>query len=219
MDLPPLPDWDPAPDDAYGPRYADALALTAWGHRHQRRKRGPEERSVPGIPYVGHVLEVSALALLAGADEDQAVAALLHDALEDWDAPEERTAALIRDRYGERVLRLVEACTDRDLEGNRDRGRHNWRERKELHLRHLAELGPEELLVPAADKVANARAILDDLADDGVRVWQRFNAPAPDILWYYRANLAVLQEAVPDGLLTRRLADLVDLLAERMPGG
>jgi (p)ppGpp synthase/HD superfamily hydrolase len=220
----PLPPW---PDDgrgAYTERLADALALAAWGHREHRRKRGVEEPLGDGPPYLGHLLEVAALAMAAGADEDQAVAALLHDAVEDWadngavGSPEEATA-LIADRYGDRVVSLVMACTDSDPEGSGRRDAATWLARKEHHLERLRSLPADHLLVPAADKVANARALLDDLADEGLAVWSRFNAGPQDQLWYFRSNLAVLSDRLPDHLLTLRLRTLVDRLAETVPSG
>ncbi len=208
----------------YGPRFADALVVAAWGHRDQLRKRGIDEDPRAATPYVAHVLEVAALVLTAGGDEEQAIAALLHDAVEDWakagsvptpDAAE----ALIADRYGPRVLSLVLACTDVDPAGSGRRDASTWRARKEHHLERLRGLPDDHLLVPAADKVANVRALLDDVADGGVSVWQRFNAGPQDLLWYYRGNLAVLRQRRPHDLLTLRLVDLVARLERAVPSG
>lgn len=219
----PLP-WPADGAAPYGPRFAEALALAAWGHRRQRRKRGPDEDPAGATPYVAHVLEVAALALAAGCDEDQAVAALLHDALEDWTAAgsvasPDAAAGLVRDRFGDRVLALVVACTDEAPDGSGRRDATTWRARKEHHLERLRGLPDDHLLVPAADKVANVRALLDDVADSGVSVWTRFNAAPHDLLWYYRGNLALLRERRPHDLLTRRLAALVARLEAAIPAG
>lgn len=223
---PPLPalSWPAHSPGAYGPRFADALAVAAWGHRDQWRKRGVDEDPGTATPYVGHVLEVAALALAAGADEEQAIAALLHDGVEDWaDAGSVPTPGaareLIAERFGDRVLALVLACTDDDPAGSGRRDASTWRARKEHHLERLRGLPDDHLLVPAADKVANIRALLDDVADAGVTVWARFNAPPPDLLWYYRGNLAVFRDRQPQALLTRRLSALVVRLADAVPSG
>lgn len=216
--------WPADGSGPYGRRFADALALAAWGHRDQVRKRGPGEDPTGATPYVAHVLEVAALVLAAGGDEDQAVAALLHDALEDWAAAgavasPAAAAELVRDRCGDRVLSMVRACTDEDPAGSGRRDATTWRARKEHHLERLRGLPDDHLMVPAADKVANVRSLLDDVADSGVEVWTRFNAAPHDLLWYYRGNLAVLRDRRPHDLLTRRLGALVTRLEATVPAG
>ena len=140
----------------YGPRYVEALAWAAELHRDQGRKSAPGEPAT--IPYLAHLLEVSSLVWLGGGDEDQAIAGLLHDAVEDTDAEARHVAG----RFGERVADLVVACSEASPSGVRDGS--TWLDRKLDYLiaLYLGEHA-DALLVTAADKVSNARAIVDDL--------------------------------------------------------
>lgn len=133
------------------PKISEAFDLARSLHERQMRKG-------TSIPYISHLMSVSALVLEHGGDEIQAIAGLLHDALEDA-GPEH--GATIRKRFGERVLRIVEGCTDGvpDTAGRKP----DWRERKEAYLAHLANVDGDTLLVSACDKLHNARAILLDL--------------------------------------------------------
>ena len=142
-------------------RLADAATLAFRIHAGQLRKG-------TATPYVSHLLAVAALVLEHGGDEDQACAALLHDAVEDGGAEWE---AAIRDGFGPRVAAIVRACTDADT-----RPKPPWRARKEAYLAHLAGEGPDALLVSAADKLHNARAIMSDLRTHGPGMFCRFNA-------------------------------------------
>jgi GTP pyrophosphokinase len=154
-------------------RFEDALAYTARLHRAQDRKGG-------SVPYIAHLLAVAALVLECGGTEDEAIAALLHDAVEDQGgAP---TLAEIRGRYGPAVAAIVEGCTDAYEHPKPD-----WRKRKLDYLEHLRTADASTLLVSAADKVHNARSILSDLRDHGDCVWDRFQTGKLGTLWYYRA--------------------------------
>jgi (p)ppGpp synthase/HD superfamily hydrolase len=154
-------------------RFLDALRVAATLHAPQGRKK-------TSIPYVSHVLAASSIAMEFGADEDQAIAALLHDIIEDVE-PVERARAAVG-AFGPEVLRIVEACTDADTHPKPP-----WRERKESYLAHLPEADAPILLVSASDKLHNARAIVTDLHRGGPDVWKRFNNPRKDTLWYYRS--------------------------------
>ena len=155
-------------------RLVEAFQYAAELHASQRRKG-------TSIPYISHLMTVAATVIEHGGDEDQAIAALLHDAIEDQ--PEDgRTRLQIRKRFGDRVLALVEACTDADTHPKPP-----WRERKEGYLAHLSEAPPEARLISLADKVHNARAILADHREIGDGVWERFTATKGETLWYYRA--------------------------------
>lgn len=154
-------------------RFDAALAYASEIHRSQVRKSTT-------IPYVSHLLGVTAIALESGADEDQAIAALLHDAVEDQGGA--ARLADIRRRFGERVARIVDDCTDADVEPKPP-----WRERKEQYLASLATKPLDSLEVCLADKTHNASAILNDLHRIGDRVWDRFNGGKQGSLWYYRA--------------------------------
>lgn len=181
-------------------RFAAAFAL-AWAvHGTQWRKK-------TGIPYMAHVMSVAALALENGADEDVAMAALLHDAVEDSEDGE-ATREVIEDQFGERVAGIVMACSDAVAVPGKPKP--EWRERKETYLHHLAaDADGDALLVSACDKVHNARSILTDLGTDGDVVWQRFTVSDPNAqLWYYTTVAEILQRRLP-GPLTDELGRIV----------
>ena len=133
------------------------------------------------IPYLSHLMGVASIVQQYGGDEDQVIAALLHDAIEDHPRGGE-TRQEIGAGFGARVMTMVEACTDSDTEQKPE-----WFERKERYLKHLHEAPPEAMLISLADKVHNARAILADHRQIGEEIWARFNAPKELTLWYYRA--------------------------------
>ena len=141
---------------------------------------GAQVRKSTTIPYLTHLLGACSIALAHGATEDEAIAALLHDAIEDVQPTEAAREAV--GRFGPKVLRIVEACTDADTHPKPP-----WRERKERYVRHLAEADRSVLLVSASDKLDNARAIVADLRSIGPDLWARFNAGREGQLWYYRA--------------------------------
>jgi (p)ppGpp synthase/HD superfamily hydrolase len=172
---------------------ADAAALALTVHAHQLRK-GTE------IPYISHLLAVAAIVLEHGGDEQHACAALLHDAIEDG-GPE--WEAVIEERFGRRVAGIVRACTDADTTPKPP-----WRARKEAYLAHLEEVGPDALLVSAADKLHNAGAIVSDLRTHGPDMFSRFNAGQGGTLWYYRALAQVFARLLP-GPLSRDLSGAV----------
>ncbi len=149
------------------------------------------------IPYVGHLLAVTSLVLEAGGDEEVAMAAVLHDAIEDVGAAQEVEIAR---RFGVRVARIVRACSDADV-----LPKPPWRARKEAYVAHLAEADADVLLVSCADKLHNARAIVADLRTHGTEVFGRFNAGRDGTLWYYGVVSRVLSERLP-GALSRDLA-------------
>jgi (p)ppGpp synthase/HD superfamily hydrolase len=156
-------------------RLGQALALAVQAHDGQMRKGTV-------IPYIAHPMGVASIALEFGASEDQAIAALLHDAIEDGGP---HYAPLIEAQFGAGVLALVQACTDGvpDASG----AKADWGERKRAYLAHLAEAPDEVLLVSGADKLHNARAIVSDLITVGPDVFKRFKAGREGTLWYYRA--------------------------------
>ena len=154
-------------------RYADALQL-AWRLHDGHFRKGTS------IPYVSHLIAVSSIALEHGADENEAVAALLHDAVED--AGGLPTLDMIRARFGPTVADIVDGCTDAYEEPKPP-----WRARKEAYLAHLATASPSIRLVSNSDKLHNARSILSDLRVHGPKLWDRFTAPKEGTLWYYRS--------------------------------
>lgn len=156
-----------------GDRFEDALAWTARLHRNQRRKG-------EGSPYVSHLLSVAALVLEHGGEEDDAIAALLHDAVEDQGGA--FMLDEIRGRYGDAVADVVMECSDTDEDPKPP-----WRERKEGYLAALPGKSASAHLVSACDKLHNATRTADDLERTGEAVWQMFNAGAADQRWWYRS--------------------------------
>ncbi len=161
-------------------RYAEALTYAAAAHAGQTRKG-------TSIPYISHPLAVSALVIENGGSETQAIAALLHDVLEDCGA---RHAPEIEARFGADVLRIVEGMTDglADESGRKP----EWRQRKLAYLDHLRTADIETVLVASCDKLHNATAIADDHAMIGEDVFARFSQPKPETVWYYRQLADIL---------------------------
>ena len=175
---------------------AQAFALAEWLHGDQYRKNSDEEALK--IPYLTHLIDVMSLLIQVGASDDQLIAGLLHDALEDQPVTPDGqvTQMVISEMFGARVLELVEAATDGSAGVPRDET--TWRLRKQAHLDEMAlhmSTDPEALLVPLADKLANGQAIVYDLQHVGPIVWKRFNAQREDVIWYYTSALAVFESA------------------------
>ena len=162
-------------------RFDDALVFTARLHREQMRKG-------TAVPYIAHLLAVASIVLEQGGNEDEAIAALLHDAIEDQGgAP---TRQLIRERFGETVVEIVNGCSDSE-----SMPKPPWRARKEAYIAHLADAPASVRLVSAADKLHNTRAILADYRNIGEALWMRFNGGKEGTLWYYRTLVTVLSNA------------------------
>lgn len=155
------------------PRFEEALIFATQLHSEQFRK-GTK------TPYVAHLLGVASIVLENGADEDEAIAALLHDAVEDQCGAEMREE--VRKRFGERVAEIVDGCTDAEVIPKPP-----WRARKEIYIQHLALAPPSVRLVSVADKLYNARTILLDYRVLGEDLWKRFTGGKDGTLWYYRA--------------------------------
>ena len=158
-----------------GPRFLRAFEFAAKKHAGQTRKAST-------IPYLAHLMGVASLVLEAGGDEDLAIAALLHDVVEDCGG--EKMLKEVRRRFGSRVARIVDGCTDAYTIPKPP-----WRERKETYLEHLKSADDETRLVSAADKLNNVRSILSDYRAVGELVWARFSGGREGTLWYYRALL------------------------------
>jgi (p)ppGpp synthase/HD superfamily hydrolase len=153
-------------------QFSKALGYAECKHHNQVRKGGD-------IPYIGHLLTVAGLVINDGGSEDQAIAALLHDAVEDAGGP--ATLEEIRANFGDDVARIVEECSDTDKEPKPP-----WRQRKQDYIDHLAEVSQDTLLVSVADKLDNARSMLRDYHEHGPKLWERFTVKDPrDHLWYY----------------------------------
>lgn len=164
----------PLPDKPwlYSERLLLALDTAARMHAAQLRKG-------TAIPYLTHLIGTCSIAYEYGADEDEAIAALLHDAIEDV-RPTEAARATVA-TFGERVLHIVEGCTDADTHPKPP-----WKKRKQAYIDHLADADASILLVSASDKVHNARSIVRDLRVHGDAIWGRFGGRRDGTLWYYR---------------------------------
>jgi GTP pyrophosphokinase len=143
-------------------------------------KHKDQTRKASTIPYIAHLMGVASLVLEAGGDEDLAIAALLHDVVEDCGgAPMLKE---VRRRFGGRVAKVVDGCTDADTDPKPP-----WRDRKESYIRHLKHADADTRLVSAADKLNNVRSILSDYRASGESIWARFKGGREGTLWYYRS--------------------------------
>lgn len=164
-------------------RFTQAVDYAREAHASQTRKG-------TRVPYIAHLLGVASLVLDYGGDEDQAIAALLHDTIEDQG---EHHAMVIRRQFGDRVADIVLACTDGTLASKAaaqtpEAKRADWEQRKRRYLAHLADASDAALLVSGCDKLHNARAIVTDLHSPsvGAEVFERFTGKREGTLWYYR---------------------------------
>jgi (p)ppGpp synthase/HD superfamily hydrolase len=161
-------------------RFEEAFKYALALHAHQTRKGGK-------VPYLSHLLSVTALVLEDGGGEDEAIAALLHDAVEDQGGKPTREE--IRRRFGAKVARIVDGCTDTD-----EIPKPPWRERKQNYIEYIRHAAPEVRRVSLADKLHNARTTLRDFRRYGNDVWDRFTGGKDGTLWYYRAMLNACSE-------------------------
>ncbi len=157
----------------YSQRFEQALVLSHRLHADQTRKGTT-------TPYIGHLLAVAAIVIENSGTEDEVIAALLHDAVEDQGGA--KTREEIRQRFGEKVAAIVDGLSDTDKTPKPP-----WRARKEEYIAHLSEASSSVLLVSLADKIHNAGSILRDLRNEGDGVWSRFTGGKDGTLWYYRA--------------------------------
>ena len=155
-------------------KLSNALALAVQAHEGQVRKSTT-------IPYISHPMAVASIALEFGATEDQAIAALLHDAIEDGGT---QYASIIKTQFGDHVHNLVQGCTDGTPDASGKKA--PWLERKTAYLQHLEASSDDVLLVSCSDKLHNARAIVSDLINEGPSVFNRFSSTTEQTLWYYR---------------------------------
>jgi (p)ppGpp synthase/HD superfamily hydrolase len=176
---------EPTKHSVHWTRLAEAAAFTFALHADQLRKGTT-------IPYIAHLMSVAALVLEHGGDEEQAIAGLLHDAIEDMGAEQED---IIKERFGLRVAAIVRACTDADAIRKPP-----WRERKERYIEHLEQVGEDVLLVSACDKLHNARAIVSDLEAHAPDLFGRFAGGQEGILWYYDSLAEVFTRRLPGPL-------------------
>ena len=185
-------------------RFNLAFQLASGLHHQQRRKGTP-------VPYIAHLMGVCALVLGAGGDEDQAIAALLHDAVEDQGGL--ATLETIRHLFGQRVAAAVESCSDSTVSDPTKKL--PWRERKEKYLAHLRSANKDSLIVGAADKLHNARAVLTDYRQIGEELWSRFSVPKAEQIWYYGSLVETFKQTTAPKVLVSELERVVkELRAE-----
>lgn len=168
-------------------RFEEALRYAHNLHVEQVRKTS-------NVPYVAHLLAVTSIVLDYGGSEDEAIAALLHDAVEDQGGAATRKE--IERRFGANVASIVDECTDSDITPKPP-----WLERKQKYLAHLRHATPSACLVSAADKLHNVRTIQKDYAELKEAIWERFKGGRDGSLWYYRAVTDILKEVMPGQLV------------------
>ena len=187
-------------------QFSKALVYAELKHHNQVRKGGD-------IPYVGHLLTVAGLVINDGGSEAQAIAALLHDTVEDAGGP--ATLKEIRANFGHDVARIVDECSDTDEEPKPP-----WRERKQNYINHLADVGDDTILVSVADKIDNARSMLRDYHTHGPSLWERFTVKNPrDHLWYYSELLKAYRSRGCTSWMVIELGRVVDELKRLVEGG
>lgn len=190
---------------AFHDDFARALEFVTRLHATQVRKD-------TDIPYISHLIAVAGLVLEHGGSRDEAIAALLHDSIEDqaarYEGGEARLKHYIRDHFGAGVLAIVEGCTD-GVAGQKA----EWRQRKEAYLVHLPQASASVRLVSCADKLHNARAIVDDISLVGRSLWSRFKGGRQGTLWYYRALADEFLRGGPE-VLAKKLDRMVREMEE-----
>ncbi|MCP4185650.1 MAG: HD domain-containing protein [Hyphomicrobiales bacterium] len=190
------------PNPRLNERFANALSYTTKLHCSQARKG-------TSIPYMTHLMAVCSLVLEHGGDEDEAIAALLHDAVEDQGG--EPVLQEINNLFGDKVAQIVKDCSDTDIEP-----KPRWKKRKEDYIAHLSHVTPSVLLVSCCDKLHNANAILNDYREIGDEIWERFNAGKKDQLWYYNQLVSAFRAREKDlsGSLIQKLEATISNLSK-----
>jgi (p)ppGpp synthase/HD superfamily hydrolase len=162
-------------------RFTEAMKFAAQLHANQTRKGS-------GVPYIAHLLGVASIALEYGANEDEAIAALLHDAIEDQGGA--LTRKEIYRRFGKAITEIIDGCTEDYAEPKPP-----WRQRKESYIARIPTAPPSVRLVSAADKLHNARSLLKDYRLLGDALWPRFKGGKEGSLWYYRSLIVAFRQA------------------------
>jgi (p)ppGpp synthase/HD superfamily hydrolase len=181
-------------------RFAQALTYAFHLHQYQFRKGST-------VPYISHLISVAALVLEDGGDEDAAIAALLHDAIEDQGGNAIRNE--VRQQFGDSILHIVEACTESD-----ETPKLTWKQRKLQAIAQIQHAEPAIQRVIIADKLHNLRCIWADWQRQGDRVWQRFNASPTDILWFYQTCVDTVGDRLDSPMVTE-LRNLLTTLEHR----
>ena len=184
-------------------RFEAALVYAYQLHRHQTRK-------VNRTPYIAHLLSVTALVLEDGGNEDEAIAALLHDAVEDQGG--QATREEIKQRFGETVVAIVDGCTESDTIPKPP-----WRDRKQRYLEQLRRGSPSVRRVALADKLHNARTIVLDYRQQGENLWSAFTSGKDGLMWFYHSLLELYQPTDPSPMVgeLRRVVEELEQLVEQ----
>jgi len=185
-------------------KFESALIFATKLHATQTRKGND-------VPYISHLMAVSGLVLEAGGTEDEAIAALLHDAAEDQGG--KKMLKRIRSHYGDAVAEIVDQCTDAY-----SKPKPPWRKRKEKYIADIPHKTPSARLVSLADKVHNAQAILRDYKVVGEELWDRFNGTKENTLWYYRELAEKFKENMKSPLVSE-LDQIVKAIYDLAGGG
>ena len=180
-------------------RFEQALIYAFRLHNKQIRKGS-------NIPYISHLLSVTALVLEDGGDEDEAIAALLHDAVEDQGG--KATREVIFDMFGAKVIQIVDGCSDADTIPKPP-----WKERKQQYIDNLRDASTSIRRVSLADKLHNARSILRDLSKNGESTWGKFKGGKQGTLWYYQTLLELFLETDTDSWMIEELNRIVEQLS------
>lgn len=184
---------------AFSERFSSAILFACNLHRDQVRKTS-------GVPYIGHLLGVASLVIEHGGDENEAIAAVLHDAVEDQGGKDTRRK--IMEMFGDAVVSIIDGCTDTD-----ETPKPPWKERKQKYIAHLASATESQILVCAADKLYNLRMTLDDFRFVGDNAFVAFKGGKEGTLWYYRAVYEALRRRYGETMSrTRNIGRLLDEL-------
>lgn len=188
----------------YSDKFTQALSFAAILHNGQLRK-GTQ------IPYISHLLSVSVIVMRNGGDEEQAIAALLHDSVEDQGGI--NLLSEIESKFGARVAKIVKQCSD-----SFEKPKPPWDQRKKAYVEAIAHKSDDAILISMADKVDNARSILNNYRKIGEKLWERFRGGREGTLWYYRACVDAFGNRSNSDLY-RELADLVSQIEDIAAGG
>lgn len=178
-------------------RFEEALVYATQLHSQQKRK-------ITGVPYISHLLSVAALVLEDGGSEDEAIAALLHDAIEDQGGV--ATGEAIRQKFGDQVADIVEGCSESNIEPKPP-----WQERKQKYIQQLRRCSPEVLRIALADKLHNARCNLSEWYRYGDKAWSQQQRQRT--LWLYRSVIEIAKSARVSSFLVRELEQVTLLLS------
>ncbi len=176
-------------------RFSQAVVLALDLHQHQKRKGSD-------IPYASHLLRVAGMVLEYGGDEATAIAAMLHDAVEDQGGA--LTAARIAQQFGGQVARYVEEVSDTDEDPKPP-----WQQRKDEYLAHLVHASPQARLISGCDKLDNLRSMIRAYRQVGPALWKRFHGGREGSLWYHREVVRILQSS-PHCPVAAELAEALD---------